>query len=1003
MTSKQTNRLVGGIVFLISFIQFAMTVQPSVPFWDCGEFTAAASSQQVPHPPGAPLFLMVGRLFHMIPIGDPGWRVNMVSVLASALSVLLLYLTAVEVVRVWRKKEDSITDKIIMYGTAAIGALSLSFSDSFWFNGVESEVYAGGSLFMGLVLWLIMRWYHEADKKGNERYLLLIAYIIGLSTGVHLLSILTTFTVVMIIYFRKYEVTVQSFLGMMGAALVSFLAIYPGIVIWLPTMLAGDFPLKTTDADGRKVHMIEDSPAVTIAVILLVIGVVYFLWWSRKEKKNPLWSMASLSVLCMLVGYFTYAQVLVRSNARPPLNENAPSDLPKLISYLSREQYGDNPMISPRRWSQDPMHRATWANYKSDGEFFWKWQIDHMFFRYMWWNYIGKAGDRQDAPSGTKLAVIPEKKADLEKWWYGSSYGDTFPIRFWGIPFLIGMFGMYWHFKRDWKMGLAFLAGFLVMGVVAAFVQNQQEPQPRERDYFYCGAFAIFSMWVGIGVLGILELIEERMKDKVGGWLAPAGAVFVLGFIAVDVNMAVGGWKSHDRSGNYLPWDYSYNILQSCDKDAILFTYGDNDTFPLWYLQDVAGVRRDVRIVNLSLGQTHWYIKQLKHERPWGTAEVPLTIPDELLDKDEEDPSGLYPQPGNAKVVEIPVPADTMRAHTKDSALIARPVLRFTYTPGATYGKQKYFRVNDQLVYDIVKTNAERGWTRPICWSVTVAPDAYVGLGSFLKMQGMVVKLQPVQVRTNGAGESVDEQLMMAHLLHTPDHPYTEPHLGFMFRNLDDPKLYIDAVHRGYLVNFREAFLTTARALLYADVPRRAEADSVLNMMDRRIPHARFPLQYFLLAEVAGLYQMTNDTAQLNKFTQYTIDACNDLLTKKGYNEFIESRYPTPYEIMLNMYEARSDYDKGLELLNSLLPQVQGNANQQKLIKQKIYEMQVKQMAFQGKYKEALGVIDQALQLIGSANDQNSAVSRQNFQQMRMQLQQKAGIAPAADTGTPHM
>jgi len=1012
MNSKMTNRLVGGIVFLISFTQFSLTVQPSVPFWDCGEFSAAVSHQQVPHPPGAPLFIMAARIFHLIPVGDPGWRVNMVSVLASALSVLLLYLTSVEVIRAWRKKENAPIDQLLLYGTAAIGALSLSFSDSFWFNGVESEVYASGSLCSGMVLFLLMRWWHNADQKGNERYLLLIAYVIGLSTGVHLLAILAVFTVVMVVYFRKYEVNTKSFLGMMAAGLVAFLIVYPGVVIWFPTMLAGDFPLKMTDADGRKVHMIEDSIGVTVAAVLLVLGIIYFIWWTRKEKKNPLWSISGLAILCMIGGYFTYGQVLVRSNGRPPLNENAPNNLPSLISYLSREQYGDNPMISPRRYSNDPMHRATYQNYKSDGEFMWKYQIDHMFLRYWFWSYIGRAGDRQDAPAGAKLAVIPDKKADLEKWWYGSSYDNIFPVRFWGIPFLLGMFGMYWHFKRDWKLGLAFLAGFLVMGVVAAFVQNQQDPQPRERDYFYVGAFAIFSMWVGIGVLGILEIMEEKFKDRVGGWMAPAAAVFAIGVIGVDFNMGYNGWKMHDRSGNYLAWDYSYNILQSCDKDAILFTYGDNDTFPLWYLQDVAGVRRDVRIVNLSLGQTHWYIKQLKHEQPWGAAEVPISIGDDQLEKDEEDPNGLYPKPGEAKAVVIPIPADTVRAYTKDSSLIAKPALRFNYTPGATYTIQgkptKFFRVNDQLVYDIVKTNAEQGWKRPICWSVTVAPDAYVGMNNYLSMQGMVLKLMPVPGRNAGGGETINYAAMEAQLMHVPDHGYTEPHQGFLFRNLDNPHLYIDNVHRGYLTNFREAFLATARGLIYEDPPRTQEADATLNMMEKRLPHELFPMQYFLLTEVVSLYQMAGDTAGVNKFSDFAIKASEDLINKPGYKEFREQRNP-PEQVLLQMYEIREEYDKGIAMLNNtFLPAMQGNASQLKLVKEKISELLIKKYQKEGKFKEALGEVDKAMLMIGTATDQNSVQSKQNFEMMRQSLEAKLGIqhtdsaAPPKDTAA-HM
>jgi hypothetical protein len=474
--------------------------------------------------------------------------------------------------------------------------------------------------------------------------------------------------------------------------------------------------------------------------------------------------------------------------------------------------------------------------------------------------------------------------------------------------------------------------------------------------------------------------------------------------IAVDFNMGFGGWKLHDRSLNYLPWDYSYNILQSCEKNAVLFTEGDNDTFPLWYLQDVAGIRRDIRIVNLSLGQTHWYVSQLKNERPYGTDVVPISIPQDALDKSEDDPTGFYPKPGEAKPVALPVPRDTMAHYTNDSMALAHPQIRFSYTPSQTYnmgGKPtKFFGTADQLVYDIVKTNAEQGWKRPIYWAVTCSPGDYVGLGNYLRTDGLALKLVPAASRSSNGTENINIEAMEQNLMHEPDHGYQGQHYGFRFRELNNPHLYMDEVHRRLLGTYRQAFLTLAMNYLYGQKADHAKVDSILNMMNAKIPHEVFPMQYELLYQTALLYQTVGDTANFMKYSGYGIASCKELADNPNLRQYIDQRY-LPYELMLDLYEKRGDYSSGIDLLNNLLSQVQGDAKQQNIIQQKIYQFQIKDLEKQGKYTDAISIAQKGLASIGNGTDQNSMMGRQIFGQAIAELRQKAGLPPQADTAAP--
>ncbi len=942
MNKSLMNRIFATLSFVVSLITYLMTVQPTVPFWDCGEFSGASVWQQVPHPPGAPLFLMIGKVFHtIIPFGDDGWRINLVSVFASAFTILLVYLITYRIIEnLMEKKAETMADYLAIYGSAFIAALAFNFSDTFWFNGVESEVYATSTLFVALVIYLMMLWNENYDKPGNEKYILLIAYMIGLSIGVHLLAILTTFSIVYLIYFKKYKYSLLSFLAVGIGSIILFFIIYPGIVKWIPALLAGHLPFKN---DAQE-YTITNNIVLKLIPAILVIAAGYYLWWANK-KGHHIVALATASFLLIIIGYTTYTQILLRSNSNSPMNENEPKNLERLVSYLGREQYGSAPNW-PRRYQTDSYYTQFYTKqeengeyrygiwypptkkevYKEDGtgflapeftkvnaagelNYLWKYQIYHMYIRYFLWNFVGRSSDIQD--SG--VAWFDTRESDIVN--ANSGFKEVYPIRFFALPLLFGLIGLFFHFSKDKKMAFVFLLMFLMMGVLAAIQQNQQEPQPRERDYFYSGSFMVFAMWIGVGVFAIIDNLKKYQNKT----FIPA-LIVLISMILVPVNMAAGGWKMHNRAGNYFPFDYSYNILQSVEQDAIVFTNGDNDTFPVWYLQDVAGVRRDVRIVNLSLGNTLWYIDQLKNRQPWGALKVPISIPDDSLQVyDETDPRAYTYEFAEAQNVVLNVPSDIMAKFTNDEELINDPKMRFTFV-GQDYGeydgKQIYlFRVQDKLIFDILKTN---NFKRPMYFSATVGEDVYIGLKPFLKRGGLALRITPVQ-QSFGGDVPLDIEIMDKCLLNydNSDNYTKTPKYGFKYRNLNNPAVFYDEVHRRSIEGYRLMFLSLAQA--YATERKdNAKANKVLETMDKVISTTMFPLDWNLTARIADLYSKVGNKDKAKKYALSAIKKTEDALAANQImNEMVlydlMGKYQGPYTTMSDMAYLIGDYQLGIQ------------------------------------------------------------------------------------------
>lgn len=932
MNYKTLHRIFAAVVFLITLFVYLATVQPSVSFWDCGEFIASAYSLQVPHPPGTPFFLILGRLFSMIPFAENiAYRVNLISILSSAFTVMFLYLVAVKLISNYIKKEpESIFNAITIYVASAIGALSLAFSDTFWFNAVEAEVYANSTFFIAIITWLMMVWNEKADEPDNEKYLILIFYLIGLSTGVHLMAVLAIVPVVMTVIFRKYLTNeeilkqtgiifiVHSIIVLVVAAImwmsqtgstplrpdefksgdfkfvvmfiiisvffmgalykkifqrnsfyipiiiggIALVAVYPGLVKYLPKLIS---------------TIARNDFTLDIITTIAIFGAVgYGIYWTKEKKKLT----ANLVMKCLfvaMVGVTSYAMIIIRANQEPPINMNSPKTFTELESYLNREQYGDFPTFM-RRYSNEPHQLGIYTEYSSDFDFLWSYQMNHMFNRYLAWNYIGRESTYQDK---------------------GVDWNDLF-----GIPFFIGLFGLYWHFKRDWKMASIFLVMFIFLGYLTAFYQNQQEPQPRERDYFYVGAFFVFSIWIALGMRGFFEILKEKFAGH--KLLKPVIILLmILGFVAVPVNMLKANWFEHNRSRNYVPWDYAYNLLQSVEPNAILFTNGDNDTFPLWYLQDVEGVRRDVRIANLSLLNTPWYIKQLKNTTPYNTPKIDISYADNEIDQ-----MGLT-RWDTAQDMQLPVsPEIITKYNITDSAVVKSGRISWKMQNTAQYGDVKVIRTQDLVVLDII---ASSKWERPVYFAVTCSEDSRISLDDYLQMEGMALRVVPKKSPYRTV-DYINEPVMRKHLLEEPTGFSKTYQPGFKFRGLNDSTIFFDENHERLTQNYRNSYMRLSIYYLY-QLGENNKAIETMDVMDKKIPRSVIPMDYRIKHDVAKIYYSAGALKQYEEYAREVIEEAKKNIIN---NPRSFSGYYNPYELLITHYENLKMYKEAVELLNQL-------------------------------------------------------------------------------------
>ncbi len=1023
MNVKLLHRSFAFLTFILAFCTYLLTVQDTVPFWDCGEFTAAAVQQQVPHPPGAPLFLMVGKTFDLlIPFGESAWRVNLVSVCASAVIALLLYLIIVLVINNFRGGlPREFTEALSVYGAGFVGACSLTFSDTFWFNAVESEVYAASTLFVALTVWLILRWHQAADEAGHERYLLLIAYLLGLSIGVHLLALLTIFPIAMIVYFRKYEFKPLTFIIMGAIAVAVFFVIYPGMVKWLPGMMDGHAPFKT---EANEWMAVDSSLLRLFAYSILSAALVLFIWAYR--RRSGLLTLVSACFILTVLGYSTYGHILLRANANPPMNENNPGDLSGLADYLGREQYPQAPFWPRRHDTRKQIQRnfdayGEWQpparkrvvrrdgmalsvvdyensdiNTQAELNYLLSYQADHMYWRYFAWNFIGRVGDIQDSPW-----VHPG--ADVDYWNYRVGlFADYFPINFFALPFLLGMLGLFYHARRDPKAAASFFILFILAGIIVALQQNQQNPQPRERDYFYTGSFMIFAMWIGIGVYYLAERARSINKRMA---LPMVAGVLLVSFIAAPASMAFQGWKVHDRSGNYMPFDYAYNILQSVDENAIVFTNGDNDTFPVWYMQDVAGVRRDVRIVNLSLGNTPWYVNQLKNSEPWGAPAIPLRFSDESIQVDDPNArEALSYYIDKARQVEVPVRREIMAQYTDDPALLQTPKMSWLFEGEEfNHGENEYvFRVQDQLIREIIEVIR---FERPVYFSLSVGPDAYAGLQDHFRMEGMAMRVCPVPQHNRGDLYACNEEMMDRTIMNIieGDEFFTDPHPGWKLRNLNNPDVYYDESNRRPISSYRNIYMNYANWLIARG--NNDKAQQVLNTMNDYISTEMFPMPFAVELQTADMYLRAGGTEHAREFAEMALNSSEHLLNNRelwGTRELYTYSY-NPMQIAAEAVTILGRYDEAMQYWRDYGASI-GRADDPGL-RAIIDQLRIERHTAEGDVIAAIAEIQKIISEYRASGSAylNGIVSQLEQHLRQLQLQFKAGLPgdSAAGMSTP--
>ncbi len=940
MNYKNANRLVGWLAFVIATITYMLTAEPTASLWDCGEFISTSAGLQVGHPPGAPLFMIISRLFAIFApsASKQALMINYMSGICSGATILFLCWTITFFAKrllVKRGEEPTESQKWTIVLSGFIGALAYAFSDTFWFSAVEAEVYGMSSLFTALVFWAILKWDDCADEPHSNRWIVLIMYLIGLSVGVHLLNLLVIPAMVFVYYFRKYKVSRNGIIkaSIVAIALLGFINFilipyFIKIACWFELLFVNGigFPFNT---------------GVVIYVLLIAGGLYYGIRYSI-EKKRPVMNLILTCFMVFVVGYSSYAMVVIRSVSNPPIDENSPDNVFDLLSYLNREQYGEVPLfygqyynapvtavedgepvyyqdkglgrytmvdhkqkriydprfctIFPRMYSTSRSYYersyTSWGGkpdgpiYSIDGKrvqrpsfgnnmrYFFRYQMGYMYWRYFMWNFVGRQNDEQgygDIMNGNWISGIPFIDAihlGNQKELPDSIKNSRAHNKYYFLPLLLGILGLCFQYRkgREGKMDFTvIMILFFMTGLAIIIYLNQPPLEPRERDYAYAGSFYAFAIWIGLGVTALVEWISNLLKRRDTLWLPLA--VSALCLIAVPINMAAQNWDDHDRSGRYATLAYAIDYLESCAPNAILFTYGDNDTFPLWYAQEVEGIRRDIRVVNLSLLSGDWYIDQMKR-KAYETPGVPISFSDEQYHGGKRDvvlidPSATkstsyrdlsyaidFVKNDNYKVNGYNyLPTSHLCLHVDKDKVLANGTVRPEDADSIVNRLEidlggAYMLKPQLMVLDILQTN---NWERPIYFGIGMGTDSYMGLQKYFQMEGAAYRLVPIKTpaRTSSEYGRIDTEILYDHMMNK-----------FYWGNINDPKVNIDYFHRNTIavMAFRNTFLRLADALVAeGDTTRAVE---VLNKSLYELPLSQVPFENYspLIAYIDALY-----------------------------------------------------------------------------------------------------------------------------------------------------
>ena len=987
MNYKKLNNVFGWAVFAVATITYFMTIEPTTSFWDCGEYIATSVKLQVGHPPGAPFFQLMGNLFGQFAANpeSQALMVNALSALSSSFSILFLFwtITALGVKLLGGQDKLDNASTIAVLGAGAVGALAYTFSDSFWFSAVEGEVYAMSSFFTAAAFWAVLKWEQAVDHDPYaNKWLLLIAYLVGLSVGVHILVFLTIPAIGMIYYFKKYPNPTRNGFIIANGASIAVLGLVFAFIIPIVLKLFSTLEINFVNNFGLPFHS-----GTIAAFLILTAAVVFGILWTQKNNK-PLYQQAIIGVMLIVMGYSTFIILAIRSNANTPIDENNPEDAMSLLAYYNREQYGDWPILYgksfnapydrsnpfddgkpvyqrgyavmngpkqvtsfklkteaeayvaanggnltidgkylltddkkgsvpnydpkykgffPRIWNDDPQYRQNYINimdikdpeapitFAQHVRFFFEYQVGKMWFRYFMWNYSGRQNDEQhryEISKGNWITGIPfldsmrlGNQDNLPDHWKNDPSRNTYFM----LPFLLGIFGLYYQYKKNNKDAWAVTLFFLLTGIAIVVYTNHKPFEPRERDYAFVGSFYAYAIWIGLGALGLWDTLRTKMSPQAASYLV-IGATM----LAVPVRMAAENWDDHDRSNRYTARDIAKAYLDSCEPNAILFTNGDNDTFPLWYVQEVEGYRTDVRIVNLSLLNTDWYIDQQRRKAYDGEA-VPFSFDwnqyvqgtrDVLYYRDlgvkgrwnvkdfiqftKRDDSQVKFKASGGK--ELPLfPQKNFRINIDKEAVFANGVVDIADSASVVdyidwNWKANVITKRDLMVIDLIANN---NWERPIYFSITVgnSPKAYFWLNDYFRLEGMAYRFVPQYYPSNTQGIDygrVDTDIMYDNLLNK-----------FAYGNMELPDVYLDETNRRLSYNLRTIFGRLANELVAEG--KNDKAVEALDFAMEKMPVEKFGYNYFVFGIIDAYYK-AGATEKARELTWAFADRLDDEL-----------------------------------------------------------------------------------------------------------------------------
>lgn len=908
MNFQKINNIAGWFTFAVALITYWLTIEPTASYWDCGEFIAIAYKLEVSHPPGAPLFMLMGRMFSFLAFGDVtkvAYWINFSSILAGAFTTLFLFwsitLFGRKLMKI-SKAEELTSDKTwVLIGAGLVGALAYTFTDSAWFSSVEAEVYAMSSFFTAFVVWAMLKWDVIEDESKANRWLILIFYMMGLSIGVHLLNLVTIPALALIYYFKKYKPGTWGVIATMLLSLGIIIFINDIIIPGLPS-IAGGFELFFVNSLGLPFG----SGAVFFGLVVvgaLVYGIIY-----SQKNERPILNTFLVATAFILIGYSSYAMIVIRSNYNTPINQNDPSDVMSFVRYLKREQYGSRPLlygqyftaqvedvvqgdpvyvkgkekyeisdrkisykynpkdqtILPRIYSTDPEHQRIYRDIIGlrEGEkptfadnlyFMFTHQIGHMYIRYFLFNFAGRESDEQGADW-----LRPSKWSEKLPSALAENAGRN---NFFMIPFVLGLIGMFYQSVNNTRNFVVVTLLFILTGVALVVYLNSPPTEPRERDYIYAGSYYAYCFWIGFAIIALADWMTRFTKS-----LRTSAIIATLIGLSAPVLMAKDGWNDHDRSKRYFSVDSAVNYLQSCKRNGILFTGGDNDTFPLWYSQEVEGVRTDVRVIVLSYYNTDWYINQTMRQT-YESQPFPYTLTSQnyrqggpndylpfynapniksmdlrqFLDLVKKDHKALrlYPTANVIPTREITLSIDTAKVKSmnivpKNLEKFIVPELRLQMRKGASGLEKK-----DLAMLDLLATS---NWERPLYVNNTSLAQFNIDLTRHVVQEGNAYRILPI-VNPNAQEDLVNTEVAFENMTKK-----------FQFRGLADSSVYYTQDYRSFVQNHRSSFNSLAQALILDGDTAKARETLLFSL--EKMPDAGVRFDFTNAQMVAMLFEV---------------------------------------------------------------------------------------------------------------------------------------------------